>query len=497
MKTKRGKVYLVGAGPGAMDLITVRGRRCLRFAEVILYDDLSCPELLDEAPAKAERIYVGKRDGRFTLEQQQICELMVKRAGAGRRVVRLKGGDPFVFGRGGEEAMALAEAQIPFEVVPGVTSPVAAPAFAGIPLTHRDHADGFMVYTGHRPRENLRLTTVVLMAMKHLAQNVELLRSRGHAGQTPAAVVQWGTLPRQRIVVATLDTIVEQAAGMGSPAALVVGPVVGLQRQLDWFQHGPLSGKRVMITRARHQARETCRLLEQLGAETVALPTIEIRPPGDDGPLRRALRGLAQYDYLILTSANAVTVVRDLLEQEGLDSRALSGVTLCAIGPGTARALTAMGLRPDLVPEDHRAEGILGLLSAEKIGGKRMLLARAAVARQVLPETLRRRGAVLDHVVAYVTGLPELSHCEAGLQRLRRGELDVLTFTSASTVQNFAALVGDDLLALCRDLLVVAIGPITRDACQELGLAVDVMPQSYTLPAMVEALVDYYQPDLP
>ena len=489
MKNSTGRVFLVGAGPGAPDLITVRGRRRMREADVVLHDDLSSPDLLDEAPAEAERIYVGKRHGQATMEQDEICALMVRKASQGKRVVRLKGGDPFVFGRGGEEAMALVSAKIPFEVVSGVTSPVAAPAFAGIPITHRDHADGFEVLTGHRPTERPRMTTVVLMAMKHLAQNVEVLRKRGRAGDTPAAVVQWGTLPRQQTVVATLDTIAEAARDVGSPAALVVGGVAGLAERLSWFEHKPLFGKRVLVTRSRHQAAATCRLLEELGAETVALPTIEIREPEDLGPLHRAVGALGDYDYLVLTSANTVDAVARALEHEGLDSRSLAGVTVCAIGPGTAKALAGLGVKADLVPRDHRAEGILDLLGEEAVRGKRVLLPRAAVAREILPDTLRQRGAQVDFVVAYVTGLPNEDRTRHGLERLRAGELDVLTFTSASTVENFAALAGPELSRLCEGMLVVAIGPVTRDACEKVGLAVDVMPARYTLPAMTDALV--------
>ena len=489
MKNSTGKVFLVGAGPGAPDLITVRGRCCIRTAEVVLHDDLSSSDLLDEAPAEAKRIYVGKRHGKATMEQEQICQLMVNEASEGKRVVRLKGGDPFVFGRGGEEAMALVSAGIPFEVVPGVTSPVAAPAFAGIPITHRDHADGFEVLTGHRPTEHPRMTTVVLMAVKHMAQNVEVLRKRGRPGDTPAAVVQWGTLPRQRTVVATLDTITEAARGLGSPAALVVGSVAGLTERLGWFEQKPLFGKRVLVTRSRHQAAETCRLLEELGAETVTLPTIEIRPPEDLQPLYSAVQALGSYDYIILTSANTVDALARALEHEGLDSRAMAGVTVCAIGPGTARALARLGVTADLVPRDHRAEGILDLLPEELVRGKRVLLPRAAKAREILPDTLRQRGARLDFVVAYVTGLPDEERTEAGLGRLRAGELDVLTFTSASTVENFAAMVGPGLPGLCQGMLVAAIGPVTRDACEKVGLTVDVMPTRYTLPAMTDALV--------
>jgi len=492
---KAGKVYLVGAGPGARDLITVRGLECLRAADCVLYDKLASPALLDEVPAEAELVNVGKEGRRKTREQDEICAMLVERARRGMRVVRLKGGDPFVFGRGGEEAEALAREGVAFEVVPGVTAVAAVPACAGIPLTFRGLAEGFEVLTGHDGRALAReqTTCVVLMGMRRLADNVALLLARGYLEDTPAAVIQHGTLARQRTAVATLGTIVEAARELGSPAVLVVGPTVALRERLAWLERRPLFGRRVLVTRARHQAPETCRLLEELGAETVVMPTIAIRPPADPGPLRRAVADLSRYAFVVLTSANAVQPLRDELERQGLDSRALAGATICAIGPGTAEALRGLGLRADLVPQDHRAEGLLELLATERVQGRAVLIPRAAEARAILPETLEQRGAEVDLVPVYETGVPDPGERAAGLAALEAGEVDALTFTSASTAKNFARILGERLGPLCAGKVVAAIGPVTRDACLEVGLRVDVMPGRYTLPALVEALVEHYR----
>jgi uroporphyrinogen III methyltransferase/synthase len=330
------------------------------------------------------------------------------------------------------------------------------------------------------------------MGMRRLAENVERLRQAGHQGEEPAAVIEWGTLPRQRTVVSTLDRIAVDAAGLGSPAVLVVGEVVRLRERLSWFERLPLFGRRVLVTRTRQQAPETCRALEELGAETLAMPTIAIRPPDDPEPLRRAMAELSAYDWVIVTSANAVAPLRQALEEQGLDARAFARARLCAIGPGTAAALAELGLRPDLVPEDHRAEGILERLGPAEVGGKRVLLPRAVAAREVLPRQLAERGARVDVVPVYQTGLPEPAEVEPGLRALEAGELDVLTFTSASTAENFAAILGDRLPALTAGKLVCAIGPVTRDACLRVGLTVEVMPERYTIQAMVQALAEHF-----
>ncbi len=496
MSEPAGKVSLVGAGPGAPDLITVRGRRCLREAEVVLHDGLVSRELLAEAPASAERIDVGKRHGAESVRQEEIGRLLVEKAREGKRVVRLKGGDPFVFGHGGEEAEVLAAAGIAFEVVPGVSAAVAAPAFAGIPLTHRALAGGFEVWSGHDPASASALprTVVVLMGVRRLEENVARLLAAGRAGSTPAALVEQGSLACQRTVVATLETIAGQAraAKLASPAALVVGEVVRLREQLAWFERAPLFGLRVLVTRTREQARETCRALEELGAQTVVMPTIALVPPEDGEPLRRAVRELASYRFVVLTSANAVAPLKTALAEAGLDARALAGATLCAIGPGTAAAaLAELGLRADLIPADHRAEGLLELLTAERVRGQRVLIPRAAVARELLPEELAARGAEVDLIPVYRTVLPDPAETRGGLAALEAGEVDVLTFTSASTAENFAAILGSRLAALTAGRLVVAIGPVTRDACERVGLKVDLMPASYTIHAMTAALVQH------
>ncbi len=491
MKNNLHNVCLVGGGPGARDLITVRGRRALRAASVIFYDDLSNRGLLEEADPAAERIYVGKRQGHKAMAQEEVCRQMVERARAGERVVRLKGGDPFIFGRGGEEAAALAEADVPFEVVPGVSSISAVPAYAGIPLTFRGMAERFEVRTGHGQESTTGRTAVVVMGMKRLEENVATLQREGFGMDLPAAVIQWGTLPQQRSVTGTLGTIVELARDIQSPAVLVVGRVVALGKKLNWLANRPLFGKRVLVTRSRRQAVETCRVLESLGAETITMPTIEIAPPDDPRPLREAIRRVSDYDLLILTSTNAVRALRDTLADLGRDCRALTGVQIACIGPGTAGALRELGLIADLVPEDHRAEGLLALLGEEGMRGKKILLPRALVAREILPQELERRGALLELVTAYQTILPDIAECQGGREALEQGEVDILTFTSASTARNFAKIMGEGVGELCDGKLIVAIGPITRDACLDLGMRVDVMPKKYTLPEMTAALIDH------
>jgi uroporphyrinogen III methyltransferase / synthase len=489
MSDGRGRVLLVGAGPGAPDLITVRGLECLRRAEVVLYDDLADRSLLEEAPAAAERIWVGKQSPGAVTTQEQICRLLVERAGGGRMVVRLKGGDPFVFGRGGEEAEALVAAGIPFEVVPGVSAAVAVPAFAGIPLTQRHVADSFEVSTGHAPEEQHGRTAVVLMVVKRLADNVARLRRGGYDGALPAALIERGTQAGQRTVVATLDTIVDAATDIEPPAVLVVGEVVSLRERLSWFERRPLFGLRVLVTRGRAQGAETCRALEALGAATVAMPTIALRP-ADPEPLRAAVARLAArgYELVIFTSANAVDPVQRAVAGAGLDARVFAGAALCAVGPGTATALATIGLRADLVAADHRAEGILELLGAERVAGKRVLLPRAAAARELLPDQLAERGAQVDVVPVYENCPPSAEETAAGLAELRAGRVDVLTFTSASTVEGLAALLGAELRPLCAGRIVAAIGPVTRDACARLGLEVQVTPRESTVAAMVEAI---------
>ncbi len=497
----KGIVYLIGAGPGDPKLITVRALECLRRAEVIVYDRLANPRLLREAHPEAEKIYVGKTADRHTLPQEEINQLLVDKALAGKIVVRLKGGDPFVFGRGGEEAEALAQAGIPFEVVPGVTSAIAAPAYAGIPVTHRDFNSALALVTGHEDptKEGSSIdwaglakvgTVVFVMGVGNLPLIAAKLMEHGRSPQTPVALVRWGTTARQQTVSGTLADIAAkvEAAGLKPPAVTIVGEVVTLRESLRWFENKPLFGRRVLVTRA--QASALSEKLEELGAEPIEFPVIEIVPPEDWGPLDAALERLPHYHWAIFTSVNGVRALLDRLWQLGQDVRALHGVRLCAIGPATAAELERYHLRVDLVPRQYVAESILE--SIGDVSGQRILLARADIARQVLPLELRRAGASVDEVTAYRTILAD-SPADDVYQMLRDGEIDIVTFTSSSTVRNFVEKIkavegaawGDDLLD---GVMVACIGPITAGTAQELGLKVDVIAEEYTIEGLVKCI---------
>jgi uroporphyrinogen III methyltransferase/synthase len=504
---KTGIVYLVGAGPGDPKLLTLRGRECLERADVVLYDYLANPVLLELVPARAERIYVGRRGrGRYH-DQEEINGLLIERARAGKVVVRLKGGDPFVFGRGGEEAEALAAAGVPFEVVPGVTSAVAAPAYAGIPVTHRTLASTVTFVTGHEdPTKEVealewpRLATahgtlVFLMGVKNLPAIVANLTREGKPGDTPAAIIRWGTKPGQQTVIGTLETIVDKAAEahIEPPSVIVIGGVVRLREQLNWFETKPLFGRRVLVTRAREQAGELSRLLLEQGAEPVECPTIRIAPPETWAELDEAIADLKRYQWLVFTSVNGVKPFMDRLQRAGLDGRALAGLKLCCIGPRTAEALASHGLRADVMPSEYQAEGLIEAMKAAGVGTQRVLIPRAAVAREILPEQLRKLGADVRVVTAYRTVRPDV---EAGRIRdlLQKQALHVLTFASSSTVRNFCELFGgpDEVRRLTRGAVVACIGPITAKTAAEEGLTVTVTAAENTIPALVEAIVRYY-----
>ncbi|HET8628114.1 MAG TPA: uroporphyrinogen-III C-methyltransferase [Thermomicrobiales bacterium] len=506
-------VSLVGAGPGDAGLLTVRGLERLRAAEVVVYDRLLDPRLLDEAPADAERIYVGKEPGRHALRQDEINALLVARGLAGRRVVRLKGGDPFVFGRGGEEAEALAAAGVHFEVVPGVTSAVAAPAYAGIPVTHRDATSAVTIVTGHEDpaREGSRLdwdalarsgTLVFLMGVGNLPAIAARLVERGRPADTPAAAIEWGTWARQRVVTGTLAGLHDAvtAAGLGSPATIVVGEVARLRERLRWFDdpaRRPLLGKRVLVTRARAQASELSRALADLGAIPAELPAIRFADPEDYAPVDAAIADLAAYGWVIFTSANSVARFFARLCGAGKDARALAGARLVAIGSGTARALADQGLVADIVPERFVAEAVVERLTREDLAGARVLLPRAAEARDVLPRELARLGATVDVVPVYRT--VQAPPDPALLAALAAGEIDIVTFTSSSTVTNLVALIeetadGRRRTAEGRDplggALVACIGPVTAQTARERGLRVDVVAAEHSIPGLVAALVE-------
>jgi uroporphyrinogen III methyltransferase/synthase len=501
-----GKVYLVGAGPGDPGLVTVKALKLLAQADVIVYDQLAAPELLKKARPDAEVLYVGKKAGAHTLPQGGINQLLVDKARAGLTVVRLKGGDPFVFGRGGEEAEALATAGVPFEVVPGVTSAVAVPAYAGIPVTHRDYTTLVTFITGHEdptkeestiPWGNLGQnpgTLVFLMGVKNLEENCQRLVQAGRPPATPAAVIQSGTLPSQRTVTGSLADISDRAreAGIQPPAILVVGGVAKLHERLDWWEKLPLWGKTAVVTRTREQASALVELLSAAGARCLEVPTLEILPPDDFGPLDAALKCLADYAWVIFTSANGVAAFFQRLFEKDLDMRSLGRVKLAAIGPATAQALRERGLIVDVVPARFQAEDLAAALVPRIAPGSRVLLARAQVAREVLPETLAQAGIQVDVIPVYQAQPPQGLPAEAR-PFLESGRIDLLTFASSATVHNFAALVGKEKFQeLAKTAVVAAIGPITGATLEEYGITPPIQPEDYTIPALATEILRFF-----
>jgi len=503
---KKGKVYLVGAGPGDPDLITVKAVECLKQAAVVIYDFLAAPKQLKHVREDAEIIYVGKKGGDHTLAQDKINELLVAKAKQGHSVVRLKGGDPFIFGRGGEEAEVLVKAEIPFEIVPGVTSAVAAPAYAGIPLTHREYTSSVAFVTGHEDptKEHSSIdwsnlatgvgTLVFLMGVKNLPGITERLMAAGRDPKTPVAVVRWGTTPQQTTIKGTIDTIVEQveAAALKPPAIIVVGEVTNLRETLNWFEKRALFGKTIVVTRARAQASELVDRLSDLGAECLECPTIKVVPPQDWSPLDAAIDNLGTYDWLVFTSVNGVSFFFDRLYEKNKDVRALKEMRTAAIGPATAKRLRDFGLNSDVIPETYQAESIVEAFKKEGMEGKKVLLPRAKEARPVLPEELRKMGAVVDEVAAYQTE-QALENVDVLIKRLEEGSVDLLTFTSSSTVRNFKAILqAERFESLIKGVTVASIGPITTDTARELGFKVDIIAQNYTIDGLCEAIIEHY-----
>jgi len=499
-------VYLVGAGPGDPGLITVKGRECIAAAEVIIYDYLASPSLLKHAAAEAELIYVGKKGGDHTLPQEEINALIVAKARENKVVTRLKGGDPFVFGRGGEEAEVLAEAGIPFEVVPGVTSAVAATAYAGIPLSHRKLTATIAFVTGHEDptKEESSIdwaalakgigTLVFFMGVKNLPRIVSELTRHGRSPQTPVALVRWGTTAEQVTISGTLADIVERVrqAGLKAPAIIVVGEVVGLRERLQWFERRPLFGRRIVVTRTREQASDLVNALTGLGAECLECPTIRIAPPDDAGPLDRAIAELGRFDWIVFTSVNGVSRFFERLFAAGCDVRALGHVRTAAIGPATAARLKAFGLASDLVPEDYRAESVVAAFRGQDIRGRSILLPRAQEARLVLPQELGAMGAAVTEAAAYKTE-PASGDGSALIERLEARTVDLITFTSSSTVKNFKALLPPARFAeLTAGAAAACIGPITADTARKLGFDVRVEARTYTIPGLCDAIRAYY-----
>jgi uroporphyrinogen III methyltransferase/synthase len=500
---KRGRVILVGAGPGAPDLVTVRGAEALRGADAVVYDALAPEALLALAPPDALRIDVGKRGHDApTLPQDDTSALLVRLAAEGRTVVRLKGGDPYVFGRGGEEASACARAGIPFEVVPGVSSLFGALAYAGIPITDRRHSASFAVTTGHKdPSKAARETRwdllaqaadtlVVLMGARNLEEIAGRLLASGRSPATPAAVVMDGTLPSQRVVEAPLGELARRAreAGVRAPAVIVVGDVAALRAELAWFEQQPLFGRRVLVTRSEDQAADLVEALLSAGAEPRVLPMTRVLPAEDTGPLDAALARFSDYDFVVWTSANAVRFARARAQALRVDLSRTRALGVC-VGPATAETARAAGFPAHVVPDRSDAEGVLELLRRLSPRGRRFLLPRSALAREELPEGLRREGADVDAVVAYRT-VPAEVDAAALRAALRAGELAALTFTSPSAVRHFAALLDPPSLEAARRCAVAAIGSVTAAALAHAGFPADAVAGDPSARALVAALAE-------
>ena len=506
--TNTGKVYLVGAGPGDPGLLTVKGAQALAEADVVVYDRLLDPSLVALAPASAQRVFVGKERGRQALTQSEINDLLVAEGLAGKTVVRLKGGDPFVFGRGGEEALALAASGVPFAVVPGVTSAVAAAAYAGIPVTHRGISTAVTIVTGSEDPSKGQTSTdwaalaqtggtlVTLMGWAALPGIVETLQANGMAADTPAALVQWGTWTRQRTVTGTLADIAERgkAAGIGAPVIAIIGEVARLRDEIGWFDRRPLWGKRVLVTRSRTQASRLIELLTELGAEPIELPSIEIGPLDDYAELDAALSETVGVPgrWVIFASVNSVEYVWERLRATGQDARHFAGATIGAIGPATARALRDRGIEPDFIPKRSVSEEVTAELSSLDWTNRLVLLPGSAIGRDALAAGLAGLGADARRVPAYRNVRPEGVE-ERARQAFARG-VDVITFTSSSTVRNLLDILGDDRRVL-EGSAIACIGPITASTASESGLSVDIIAAEHNVEGLAAALAAHYAGD--
>ncbi len=497
------KVYLIGAGPGDPGLLTVKAKEIMETCDVFIYDYLANAEFLKYARDGAEIIYVGKKGGDHTLPQEKINELIIGKARENKMIARLKGGDPYVFGRGGEEAEELVEAGIEFEVVPGITAGVAAPAYAGIPVTHRDHTTSVCFITGHedptkeKSGHNWEVyaksnsTLVFYMGVKNLPMISERLIKNGRDPQTPCALVRWGTRSEQQSFVSTLENVAAEAKqrGFKAPSIIVVGGVCSLHDKLSWFEKRPLLGKGVVVTRAREQASGLVRTLGDLGAKVYEFPTITVQPLADYNEVDEQVKALAQWDWCVFTSVNGVKKFWERMDKLGFDARIFASVEVAAIGPATADALRDRGINPDFVPEKYVAEHVVAGLLERGVKGKKVLIPRAKVAREVLPQELEKAGAEVKILPVYETKLTQESSTEI-VEAMEKGKLDYVTFTSSSTVDNFFDLVKPDVFKQYANKVKMAcIGPITAKTLAGYGFEPDVQPEDYTIPALVDALV--------
>jgi len=492
-----GKVFLVGAGPGDPKLIAVKGMELIRRADSIIYDYLANDSLLGLSKARAELIYVGKQASRHALPQNEINALLVRKAREKETVVRLKGGDPYIFGRGGEEAAYLADHGVEFEIVPGITSAIAVPSYAGVPLTHREYASTVAFITGHEDEKKadstirwkeLALgvdTLVFLMGMKNLGEIKERLIKEGRAPDTPACVIQWGTLPRQRVVVGPLSGIdlMVKSAGITPPGIIVVGKVVELREKLGWFERKPLFGMKMIVTRAPHQSAKMGEMLAEKGAEVFYVPTINIVPIEPNDRLKEAIRRIDEYFCVIFTSVNGASIFFDKLFAEGRDARSMYRAKILPIGAATADFIRSRGIIPDFVPESFTSEGIIEVLKKTEVRGRRFLLPRAEQARDVIGQYITDQGGACDVIPVYRTTLPENT-------ALPKEKPDVVTFTSASTAENFITLFGSGILEAAT---VASIGPITTEALRRHDVRVDITASRHDVEGLADAIVQAFQ----
>jgi uroporphyrinogen III methyltransferase / synthase len=501
--TKKGLVYIIGAGPGDPGLITLRGVECIAEAEVIVYDYLAAPEILRHASNDARIIYAGKQGGSHTMSQWQINDLLVAEASKGAVVARLKGGDPFIFGRGGEEAEALRKNGIPFEIVPGVSSAVAVPAYAGIPLTHRSHTASVAFVTGHEDPAKTQSaldwsslagigTLVFLMGVKNLPVIAKKLIHAGKDSKTAAALIRWGTTPMQQTLTGTLGDIAQRAdeKGFAPPSIFVVGDVVRLRDEMSWFETKPLFGRGIVITRPERQSRELSKMLAAQGARVIHFPTIEILPPSNWAPLDDAIQRLDSYNWIIFTSANGVAFFVRRIKELGKDIRDLKGVKIATIGPATASAVEMLGINVDLVPEEFISEGVVRAFAGHNLRGCRILLPRAEEARDVIPEGLAKMGADVDVVEAYRTVKADSDPAKL-VRMFEDDRIDAITFTSPSTVVNFLKIMGKGFQLPSR-VKIATIGPVTEAAVKKAGLPVHIRQQRYTIPELVGAIAAHF-----
>lgn len=496
----KGKVYLIGAGPGDYELLTLKGINCIKNADVVVYDRLANDSFLKETKKGCEFIYVGKESKNHTKTQQEINEIIAEEALKGKIVARLKGGDPYVFGRGGEEAEFLLEKGVEFQVVPGITSAIGGLCYAGIPITHRDYASSFHVITGHLKEEDKQLnfkvlsklegTLVFLMGMANLKNICNNLITYGKAKNTPVAIINWATRPYQKVVTGTLETIYDIAKEkeIKSPSLIVVGQVVNLRDKLNFFEKKPLFSKNIMVTRARTQSSRLIEKLRDLGANVIEFPTIKIEEIIPNEPLDNSIKSLKEYSYVIFTSINAVNIFFKRLMDLGFDSRLLANTKIVAIGSSTARELKKYGLRADLVPEKFVAEELIEELKTVVHKEDKILIPRSSEARKILVEKLSELCFVKE-VKIYNTKL-ENQNSEEILNLLEKGSIDYITFTSSSTVKNLVKILGEENLKLLNSVKLMSIGPITSKTINSMGLKVYRQAEEFTIDGLIESLLD-------